>query len=414
MIYVCDSIMGSGKTSAAITYMNEHPEKRYLYATPYLSECKRIKAACPTLHFAEPSGKVKQLKFSKVNHIAQLIEVGQNIVTTHQALKMLPREVSEMIQAQGYVLILDECVQVMEDSGMSLDDLKIAQEAGLVELGENGYYRRTEKEYHGTMFAPFFKHFECGNLFNVGNAGMFYWFLAPEIFASFKKVIVMTYMMAGQPLCYYLQTNHFKWDNLGVQKRNGVYRFCMAEDADKIDFTEVCKHLHIVDNSRLNNIGNEYYALSMTWYERNPDEVKKLKGHLRGFFEKVVDRNFRRNLWATYSTAINTLKGKGYGKSHLAFNARAMNDYSDRTFLAYTVNLFMNATESSFYKGRGYPVDNDAYALSTMLQWIWRSAIRNGEDVTLYLPSRRMRELLYQWMESVNGGVYFDEETEAS
>ena len=33
MVRVCDAIMGTGKSSAAITYMNEHPEKRFIYVT---------------------------------------------------------------------------------------------------------------------------------------------------------------------------------------------------------------------------------------------------------------------------------------------------------------------------------------------------------------------------------------------
>lgn len=42
MIKVCDAIMGSGKSSAAITYMNEHPDDKFIYITPYLNEVKRI------------------------------------------------------------------------------------------------------------------------------------------------------------------------------------------------------------------------------------------------------------------------------------------------------------------------------------------------------------------------------------
>lgn len=34
-----------------------------------------------------------------------------------------------------------------------------------------------------------------------------------------------------------------------------------------------------------------------------------------------------------------------------------------------------------------------------MIQWIWRSAIRNGEEISLYLPSKRMRDLLTEWIE---------------
>jgi len=33
-----------------------------------------------------------------------------------------------------------------------------------------------------------------------------------------------------------------------------------------------------------------------------------------------------------------------------------------------------------------------------MIQWIWRSAIRDGKEIWVYIPSRRMRELLKKWL----------------
>ncbi|SEI14496.1 hypothetical protein SAMN05192559_12119 [Halobacillus karajensis] len=42
-INVIDSIMGSGKTSWAIQYMNNSPRhKRFIYITPFLNEVKRV------------------------------------------------------------------------------------------------------------------------------------------------------------------------------------------------------------------------------------------------------------------------------------------------------------------------------------------------------------------------------------
>ena len=35
-VLVCDAIMGAGKTSAAITYMNEHSNDLFVYITPFL------------------------------------------------------------------------------------------------------------------------------------------------------------------------------------------------------------------------------------------------------------------------------------------------------------------------------------------------------------------------------------------
>ena len=43
-------------------------------------------------------------------------------------------------------------------------------------------------------------------------------------------------------------------------------------------------------------------------------------------------------------------------------------------------------------------MDQSLYSLSEMVQFIWRSRIRNGEPIDLYVPSKRMRELLIAWL----------------
>ena len=43
---------------------------------------------------------------------------------------------------------------------------------------------------------------------------------------------------------------------------------------------------------------------------------------------------------------------------------------------------------------------DDAFAVSTLLQVIFRSAIREKKPVDLYLPSSRMRDLLTSWLNS--------------
>jgi hypothetical protein len=43
-------------------------------------------------------------------------------------------------------------------------------------------------------------------------------------------------------------------------------------------------------------------------------------------------------------------------------------------------------------------VSEESFALGEMVQWIYRSQIRNGKPITVYVPSRRMRELLIDWL----------------
>ena len=52
-----------------------------------------------------------------------------------------------------------------------------------------------------------------------------------------------------------------------------------------------------------------------------------------------------------------------------------------------------------FFEQNGITVDEDGFALSEMLQFIWRSAIRDGKEIWVYIPSVRMRNLLEQWIE---------------
>ncbi|BHH84360.1 hypothetical protein [Desulforhopalus sp. 52FAK] len=47
MATIVDAHCGKGKTSWGIQFINEHPEKRFLFITPFLEEVKRIKRDCP-------------------------------------------------------------------------------------------------------------------------------------------------------------------------------------------------------------------------------------------------------------------------------------------------------------------------------------------------------------------------------
>ena len=73
------------------------------------------------------------------------------------------------------------------------------------------------------------------------------------------------------------------------------------------------------------------------------------------------------------------------------------NDYKDRVHLAYLRNIYSQPPVVQYFQAKGVKVDQERYALSELLQWIFRSAIREQENVSLYLPSKRMRQLLHEW-----------------
>ena len=86
-------------------------------------------------------------------------------------------------------------------------------------------------------------------------------------------------------------------------------------------------------------------------------------------------------------------------------NSRATNDFSDRTNLLYLVNRYLPVEIEKYFRRRGCPINEDEFATSELLQWIWRSAIRDGKKINLYIPSSRMRKLLFDWF-GISESVY--------
>ena len=131
MNLIIDSIMGSGKTTWAIRYMNHSPQRRFIFATPFLKEDTRIRTGCPSLNFVEPDGT-----FSKLSDLRKLVSDGKNIATTHALLGQwipIARDVDNL-RKWNYTLILDEALEVIQPiQQLNANDLNILRDS-LVEI----------------------------------------------------------------------------------------------------------------------------------------------------------------------------------------------------------------------------------------------------------------------------------------
>lgn len=419
MIRVCDAIMGSGKTESAITYINEHPDKRFIYITPYLDEANRIKRGCPDARFVEPSSKLKEANFRKLDHIANLIRDGRNITSTHAAFRRYTREMLDDIQSNGYTLIIDETVDVLDEIEVCKWDIDVLVAAGYVT------WKRGELTTEGCRPIP--QNVVAGDgvrssMFELINAlqnkraaslvedgkHLLIWQLPTNFVSAFADVIIMTYMIEGQELGGYLKVNGFNYEKIGVAKcDDGAYRFGKYNEYIPEYVRDLPNKIHVVDHMKLNAIGRTKSALSMKWFQ--VDENRSL---LRRHLENLKTNIWRMEcgpgkfMWSSFKSQEGLSRRKGFKKSFLVFNARATNEYRDKDHLAYLANIYLNVGHKILFKRRGATIDEDAYALSTMIQWIWRSAIRDGKEIWVYVPSSRMRRLLTNWIAEVSkGGV---------
>lgn len=408
MVRVCDAIMGSGKSQSAISYMNERPARKFVYITPYLDEAERIARSCPALRFVQPSGTLPSCGFSKLEHTRLLLDAGENIATTHAAFRAYTDDMAASIARHGYTLIVDEAVDVFREAHYSDGDISLLLEGGYLRC-ENGVYLPADKAYTGNRFRDLFEMFRCGNLIPVerpsGSRQFFYWAVPCDILRAFSDVFILTYLFESSDFRRFLDVCGIAYQHIGIRREDGVYRFSPSADYVPPYVAELRHRVQIYEG-KLNRIGDKPTALSMNWMGAHREQRAQLKNHLYNYMRNIRHAPGSRILWTTYKRYEAELRGRGFYRGFLECNRKASNAFRERDTLAYCVNLYANPRKVDFFAQYGIDCDSDGYALSTMLQWIWRSAIRDGGEIGIYIPSSRMRALFQAWLEDpVPSGV---------
>ena len=156
--------------------------------------------------------------------------------------------------------------------------------------------------------------------------------------------------------------------------------------------------IQIVNDDKLNKIGDRITALSSSSQVNNRTYNDQLKKNLVNLFNHKHKVPKEERLWCCYKGAFNSIKGFGYTKNFLAVGTKATNNYAHTSVVAFTVNLFANPIIARHLQTKGITIDENKLALGEMIQWLYRSRIRKDESIVAYIPSRRMRELLIDWL----------------
>ena len=401
-IFVCDAPMGAGKTEAAITQMNRDTESRYIFLSPYLTEIERIQASCPERGFVAPVDNGA----GKLDDLHHLLRQKRNIASTHALFSRYTDGTRELIEKGGYRLILDEAFDTVERLCISKNDFDIGLNSNIFEIApSDGRVIWKDQNYRGYGFQRFFK--KSGDLF-CQNGAFFYWNFPVNIFESFRSVTILTYLFDAYPQKGYFDANGMHYSLIGTERAvDGHFQF--AEYREKYEcLLGVRDRVHILDKPKLNRIGKEKTALSSGWYDREARKaedvsgVTQLRRNLCNVYRNIYQATSSTAMWTTFKKYREPLTVRGYKKSFVPSNLRATNTHSGRTHLAYCVNPYINPFFKNYLRGIGAELNHDRYALSNMIQWVWRSAIRRGGEIWLYVPSSRMRSLFTDWLDEVS------------
>lgn len=424
--------MGSGKTTWAINYINDNPDKSFCFVTPFLSEIERIKSSCGN-DFSDP----KFINGRKIEGFNFLLQSGRNIAVTHSTFANSNAETMQYIKDNDYILILDEVLEILiafndvAQTKIKEGDINVLLDKKLIEVDCYGRVKWIDKSYKDTAYSDVERLAKNGNLLLL-NGTLLVWQFPPQMFDVFSEVYILTFMFNASFLQPYF---HYH----GID-----YELVSMSDGKITPYTPVSRSIKDkiasliqldTDKARNNYKGT---SLSKTWFKNANSKTKdKLKSNITNYINNVMKCKSSEVMWTTYKSARKALKGKGYTRRTIPeqveqsiinnpdmtdaqknsklenlrncfvpCNCRASNDYRDRSVLVYAVNLSPNPYVCNYFQnknetdGTDIHVDKDAFCLVCMLQWIWRSRIRDGKPINLYIVSTRARNLLIEWLNS--------------
>lgn len=417
-ITVIDSIMGSGKTTWLINHLKaaksvlftDEPDHRYIVLTPLIEQTQRIQVECPEADLRDPKKEVG----SKSKHLRLLIEGNHNIVTTHSLFRMMTQETYRLISERSYSLVIDEalsCFDLFDE--ITPSDVAILFDRNMVVEDEvTGKLRWNHKD-HGDYDGDFnYVRTFCDNgnlvVYRPGNGErkVLLWELPAEFLRCFKRVTIMTYLFAGSPLSAFLRSEGFTFDMKAVNKGELVDHSA----TDDAEIKAKLKSLVTVYAGKMNGIGKvdrhsagkgrKPNPLSSSWFRRaDRTTYKALKSSTMHFFKEVAKTPSKLNMWTTFKACQNHLAGERYARAFVPVNAKATNEFIEKRSMAYLANIFHHPDIKGFFRQKGLGLDDDLYALSEMIQWVWRSQIRRGDPIMVYIPSQRMRTLFIDWLD---------------
>lgn len=397
-IEVLDALPGSGKTYAILEYISKHKELPWLYITPMLSELEnRIPEMSDNLdlEFMIPESTNGVTKSSQV---LEFLREGKHIACTHElTLRFTPEHIKE-ITRQGYHVVCDEELSLIEAFKLDKSDLEFLHNHNLIEkdtknLGKMKFL--DEEMSYEAKYGQVKKLCDRGCLYGaVDNDNMLVTYLSPDLILAAKRFILLTYNFGGSVMGAFLSLHKITHSYLDIP----LYRSNLKNKQELIDLIEFVEPISV--KKFLEKQG--MYALSAGWWDRNitdknvnPDKVKKLLASLPKTQKVPSGKVF----YTIPIGALPKVKSTNASASNLlSFNIRATNDYQDKEYAIHALNVFSNVTVSSYLKGYGFVIDEDAYALNTAIQWLFRGCIRKREKMKITFLSKRMNVLFKEWL----------------
>lgn len=425
-ISVWDSPTGSGKTYAMLKYINELPDDtKVIYITPFITETDRVRRDCSKKNFVSPDKKLGS--GTKRNHLLQLIREGKNIASTHALFADIDEELINALQSSNYILVLDEVMDVLEKYDLWEENKYWSEEKrdestrreisallskGMIQIDETtGQIEWIDNDYDWFKYERFRNLAKRELLFFIDQQ-VVVWTFPIDVFRDnvFSEIYILTFQFEYQIQAAYYNYYGVEYKTYHIERNGNQSKVVetVNKDYEEEWIEKVRPLIHILDNYKLNKVGTidsrqkldrKSIPLTKTWYENNPVSAEIVGRNIANFFKNYTSASSRERMWTCFVSDKKRLSNNyASSRNWLPINSRATNDYDHKKALAYSINRYLNPFIIHFFSKKNVVLDQDKFALSEMIQWVWRSAARKGEEIDLYIPSHRMRTLLEKYL----------------
>ena len=424
-VNIIDAVMGTGKSTYAIERINNTPEQKYIILTPLKTEVTRYKEGISADHDGVRTDVIAldEVKSeSKSYRFMEALRDDKTIIATHELFnKRLDCDCIQKITKNGeYELILDETMTMVTEEIISEPDVNSLITSEWIEVTSTDIdgldiMKVTEKgtDYHG-VHKQFMKAVDSRRVYRINKTTVIF-VVPPDRMTAFKKVNILTYLFDESETHGWLKLFKLDFDHRKLLRVRSSGGHRVEQHDLKYSGKRFKGQIEIFSDAKLNKIGEKTrgrreYPLSHGWYkkkrrgyrERDNSPLDILRKNVLNYYKNKTKANQKDILWACPKDYQELLSDRYFDPAGIAtwiaYNHRATNDFADRSVLAYLVDVHQRPSITDFFSQHEIKINTERYALSTLVQWIWRSAIRKGDNVKIYLPSKRMREILEDWL----------------
>ena len=432
-VKVVDAPCGAGKTTVTIEYVRKSTNPQIILVER-LDDCSVIKEQLGDL-VTRVCDVADQDGSSKFKALTKAVAQGKHIVTTHASLKFWTTDFLQDCQDMNYSLIIDESVDsclnalnianrdtkgFLDDGRLSTSDENGLQRVFLDRIDDEGYclpekYRPLEKVIKN----------KAVYLVEAENSLTLVETLRPDLWTYFSEIKILTYLFSGSILKHYFELFGIPHSPLSIVG-DGYGDYREIDGSHFRSLIDISRQFNDFDVTRASD-RSWRGGLTNAWSScktRGKQRLKSVENNLRNYYRSICRTNGASTYdfaWCFPQEFFSAVHSCAVGRKALAqqywkgdrsklseedqkkvtflpMTLRGSNSWRHKRHMAYLPNTYMNVSIKFFLQSQGLKVDEDAFCLNQTIQWVFRSAIRDGKSITLWLPSQRTRHLFMKWL----------------